>query len=334
MNMQKFEDFRLFVVEENDRERALDGDECMVDVLKIKEEKQSGFLRKIIRSFSEAFRERPKEILFKKYYYLHKSQEQNDYLSDFVRLNLLVSQTLREVKQTQYNFDYKDYLLLACLGTYNNYSDEIRSLGANEWFEKTKLKRILDFIPPLIVNTKSKDFWREATNSYWKKMLQEIDTMVVKNKNFIDEEKNTDQPHIRDIILKYKGITDPAVLVKHLILNVMWACPCYGVALYEAKVYQPDQEIGSRGWPKKRFLLGIKYGELQAYSMTRSKYYLSHRLSEIRKVNCFPNSIMLNFPDYQIRIDTKRSFEIVQLIRTYQSIEYIVDSVAASPQCI
>lgn len=321
MKLLKYDDFRLFVIEGNDLERALDGDECIIDVATVKKEMKTSFFARMKKSLVEVFKERTNKLVFKKYYYISKSREQSDFLSDNMRLTLLVSQILQEVKEMRYDFDYQNHLLMACLGAYNNYYDEIKCVDARRWLTHTKIKKVLEFIPDILLNTKPKDFWKMAVESYWSKLLEEIEMTMKKNQSFIEDTRYSDRHDLKDTLERYMSLSDAQILIKHLILNVMWSRRSYGVALYEARVYQPNEETISRQWPTGRFLLGVKYGELLAFSMNKSKCYVCHKLSEISDEKCFPTSLVLTFSDYKIRFDTKKSFAIMQMIHAYQIVE-------------
>mgnify|MGYP000844083166 CR=1 FL=1 len=326
IQLQVLDDFRLFLTEGQDRERAIDGDECMVDVLKLEgEDKKRGFLSKVSKSIMEFFREKDQQkLVFKKYFYLAKKQEQINYLSDRVRLGLLVLQILQEVKEMRYDFDYSNYLMIMCLGAYNQHHKEIAQLGAMRWFESTKKKKFYQFIPEIIFKTKPKDYWKQALQSYWKNVTEQIESKIEDNQHFIEEQKDSANPHVKEVLEMYKGITEVEVVVKHLILNLMWSQKAYGVGLYEARVYHPEDNESLRRWPTKKFMLGIKLGEILAFSMTKSRVYLTRRLKDIKKITCFPTALVLTFPDYEIRLDTKKSFEVQQLIQTYQHVEEVI----------
>ena len=324
IHLQSHDDYRLFLIEGKNRERALDGDEIVMDVIKVKERKQSGFITTLKNSMFEALCEAPKKLCFKKYYYLPKKQEQNDYLTDKVRLKLLVLQSLAEVKDMRYDFDYKNYLLTACLAAYDKNFAAIQQHGADGWYTSASKKDFLEFIPSLVLETKPEEFWDHAIEAYWTKVVEEVRSALQKNLSFIEMHQDSNEKHIQDTLEMYKQITEEDTLVKNLIINVMWSQKCYGVTLYEAKVYQPNKDLIDRHWPDKRFLFGIRYGEMLAFSMNKGTCYLTHQLSELKNIKCYPTALVLTLMDYEIRLDSKKSFEISQLIRTYQRVEQLL----------
>ena len=331
LNLIKDDDFRLFILEGSDQERPLDGDECITDVMRLEEEKDEkspGFFRKVSKSVIGMFQQQlQQKLIFKKYYYLPKKHERKLYQADPMRLNLIVSQCLQEVKELRYDFDHSKFLTVMCLGAYNQHSDEILQLGPNEWFKYVKKKHFYEFLPEAILKTKPKEFWKSGVESFWPKILDQIDETIKNNKAFI-EEKGANS--LSDAMKA--DMINPVILVKNLILNLMWSHRCFGMNLYEARVYNPDEETLQQKWPTGKFILGVKYGEILALSMSKSKYYLSHKLSEIVDIKCYPVAIKLFFKDYEIRLDTKKSFEIHQLIVAYQKLEEALSTEEESPQ--
>ena len=328
LSLKENDDFRIFLTEGDQIERALDDNECIAEAIHVHKElranQKNTLWQKIKRVVLDAFRDRPSKLVFKKFYYFTREQEKTHYLNDYVRLKSLVSQALYEVKNLRYDLEYKDYVLLACLGAYNQCYEEIRFQGPLQWLKTAKRNGVfLNFIPQKIYATRSESFWDNAIDQYWVGLVQKIDNIMQSNKQFLEERKmESDSQIIECEGIKFSCSSFLSVdkIVKQLIMSLMWSKKCYGMTIYEAKVKYPSKDVISRGWPTTKFLFGVKYGECQGFSLGLNKLLVTIKLSEIKNIKCYPLSLVLTLEDSTVRLDSKRSFEIYELIRIYQEL--------------
>ena len=267
---------------------------------------------------------------------MSKEEEEERNAKDYIRLKLVTLQALAEVKEMKYDLGYSDYLVVACLGAYNHYLDEIRVEGPGNWLSQDhNLEIVLGFIPSKVLATRKNRYWRETLKSYWNQLLEKLDSLMVSNKEYYDlRSKNlencitcnkNDEPRARcqsiNLNIKYRNMSSKDVVIKCLIMNVMWSKSCYGMALYLINIPYPTIITKSKGWPSGKCLFAIRFQEFRVISLSRSQVLIKSNLNAIKNVKCLPVSLQLKFDDdYEVRIDSKRSFEIYQLIRTYKQI--------------
>ena len=329
LHLKVNDDFRLFLTESEQLERGLDDNELIAEAIYIDNELKANLRNsvwcKLKRKFLDAFRNRPSKLVFKKFYYQCKEEEVRQYKNDYIRLKLLVAQALDEVKKLRYDLDYKEYILLATLAACEKYQDEIKLIGQSNWYKKAKQKNLfLEFIPEKVFETRNEIYWNNAFESCWKKLAPRIEATVQSNIEFFEEKKSADSKvnSFNSLESIFNSVASADRIVKLLIMNIMWSKKTYGMALYEAKVKYPSQKITQSGWPREKFLFGISHDKIQAISLNRSKTYATIKLKEIANMKCYPVSLVitLNGGD-MIRLDSKRSFEIYQLIKIYQQLE-------------
>ena len=305
IGLDKHDDFRLFLVEGNGKERPLDADECIIEAMSLSDKNDEGILRKMTKSVMNIFREHTQQkLIFKKYYYLPQHEEYKLCQNDNVRLDLLISQALIRIKENCDNFDHDKIVAIMCLSTFNKYFDEILREGALNWFQDVDKKLLFQFVSESVLKMKPRELWKTALQSYWKVISSEIELNRTAR-------INDGFPH-EEVMINLK------IILKYKLLSLLSSHCCYGVNFYKAKVYNPSEETSSRNWPSTKFFLGIKFGELFALSRTKSKCPLICQLKDVVDIKCYPVSIKLIFLDYEIRLDTKKSFEIQQLIETYK----------------
>ncbi|CAD8208908.1 unnamed protein product [Paramecium octaurelia] len=106
INLQSFEDFKFFLI--NGQEvRMLDDQECIPQI-----ELNKSFSEGIVSRISFIIKEREKQetkLLLKKYLYLPPKQEQKDYQSDPVRLNLMSHQAFDDIKNMKFKLTFSQY---------------------------------------------------------------------------------------------------------------------------------------------------------------------------------------------------------------------------------
>lgn len=323
LHLKVNDDFRLFLSESEKLERGLDDSELIAEAIYVADElrpnQRNSLWRKFQRKFLNVFTTRPSKLVFKKFYYLSKEEEVKQYKNDYIRLKLLVAQALHEVKKIRYDLDYKDYVLLAALATYDKYREDISLIGPMAWFKQPKSKSLFSgFIPEKVYETRKESFWNAAFESHWKKLAIKLDTTVQSNKEFLEEKKCGDFKMSELDSFEMNSAGSAERILKLLIMSTMWSTASYGMTLYEAKVKYPSQQIIERGWPRDMFLFGIRPDECSIIALNRSKVFDRIKLKEIKNLKCLPVSLIISLGDENVRLDSKRSFEIYQLIRIYQ----------------
>ena len=346
LGLKIHEDFRLFILEGQERERVLDEDEFIAEVTYLRDELRSkanhSFFSRLKKRIAKALEDHPNKLIFKKYYYLDKEEECERNSKDYLRLKLLVLQALAEVKIMKYDLGYSDYLMLACLGAFNQYLDEIRTLGAAQWFsENGKIDMVLGFIPSKVLATRKAKYWKASIVSYWDQLIQKLDSLISSNKEYytltikaLDNENLKSDKEVDTrarsqsacLDKKYQAMGSKDIMVKHLLMNLMWSKSCYGMALYEIEIPYPTEATKSAGWPSGRCLFAVRFKELKVISLNRSQVLVKQNLNTIKSMKCLPVSLRIIFESSSIRIDSRRSFEIYQLIQTYQQLNYFLEA--------
>lgn len=292
IKLRFFEDFKLYLMDTKNEYKLLEDDEVLFkyffeqETNKAKE--SNNFLinlgQKIKNSinFKQFFKGKT-TLIFKKYIFLPKDLEQTDWISDVVRTRLIAFQVLNGISQNKFILSFNEYCLFAAfygLELYGSYNENIVLNDA--------LKAIKNMIPQEIYNGKAHEFWNVLITKKWKKLSEKFEEKISQNKK--SNTKSIFEINIIQLIQKNE---------------------LFGVTLFETEIYK------NKDLPNI-VVLGIKYNGILILSKDKAKQFFFIPYEEIKNLVVYPKSIIFEFQERNLRINTNKSFEISQLINTYK----------------
>ena len=224
-------------------------------------------------------------LIFKKYIFLQKDFEKNDWSKDIIRTRLLAYQTFNDVAQAKYPLTFNEYSLVAAFYGFELYGNLHENINFFDCL--TKIKRV---IPEEIYKQKTHEFWNTMILKKWKKLGEKL------------EEKQ-----------KVDDISQRNMLEMNFI-QIMQKNEFFGVTFFETEIYKNNE------FPKSVNFLGVKYDGILVIEIEKKEKLLFSQYKDIHKMVVHPKSIIFEFEKKILRFNTCKSFEISQMINIYTKI--------------
>ena len=238
--------------------------------------------------------------------------EEIDLKGDSMKLELVVFQIFKEIYSMKYELSFKDYSMIAALMTYVKFGEFIET-------EELDFSKTNEFIPLKVWNCKSSAYWNEKITMFLEIITEDIDKIYNLNEQEKGENCSKWSPESKKNIALFTTI------------NSMKKYNAYGSRMFWATLHKRESEKyfkEIKTWPDFIWVF-IKFDCIQFLGhnnkILKVLYY-----SEIQEYFSYPMSFALILKNEmgKIRLNTKNSFEIYQMIYEYQKYSYLLESLS------
>lgn len=259
------------------------------------------------------------QLVFKKVYYLPSDIEEIDYKTDSKRLDLMIAQSLMELRQNRLRLSLNDYCLFASLMVYMKYGSiyaippiKLPNLFKNEILPET--------IPGLIVYQRKWDFWFNNIMWFWKNFSDEIEKTMELNKRF---NQQIGKKILSNILKKqelevYEKEVNGKVISKFVMLNCMFRTSLYGTHRFFVTLIDETTKTSN-----KVYWLSINFDNVRFLEEKSCVEFKKINYDEYDNIVALPSSMELILKGEKILFYTSKGFEIKEIIQNYKKIRNV-----------